>query len=503
MPQPLPDVVDQDDLKQVVILGAGPAGLTAAYELTRHAIPVTVLEKDPLYVGGIARTVEYRGNRIDIGGHRFFSKSSEIEDLWTEILGDELLVQRRLSHIFFRGRYLNYPLDVADLLANLSTVEMVRCIASYIWAQVHPVKNPQTYEDWVVNEFGRRLFRILFKPYTEKVWGMNTREMSADWAPQRIRRLYAGEAIRCALFSKQKAFPLTRTQINQFRYPRLGPGQMWERIRSLLEAHGQRVMMGQEVIAIQHDGAFITRLIVRNDQGEAQEIRGTHVISTIPIRELVQICDPPLPRNVQEAAGSLKYRDFLTVVVLVNKDEVFPDHWIYLPDPSVKVGRIQNFKNWSPALVADRKKTCLGMEYFCFEGDGLWTMPDEQLVTLAQRELIQSGICQKEEVLDGIVVRQPKAYPVYDETYKERVALVREYMVEHLQNLQMVGRNGMHHYNNQDHSMMTALLAARSIATGAQLDPWMINRDTEYYEEVQPGTGGMNISGRLVPRLIR
>src|SRR6266487_92419 len=490
----------EDGIKHVVILGAGPAGLTAAYELTHHAIPVTVLEKDSRYVGGIARTVEYQGNRIDIGGHRFFSKSREIEALWTEILGDEMLVRRRLSHVFFRGHYFTYPLDVSDLLMKLGSVEILRCIISYIWAHIHPIENPQTYEDWVVNEFGERLFQILFKPYTEKVWGMSTK-ISADWAPQRIRRLNLKRAMISVLpFVQRVDGRLTKTLVDHFRYHRLGPGQMWERLRAILEERGQRVMLGQEVISLQHDGTRISSVLVQNEQGAVQEIQGTHFISTLPIRELVEMCNPPLPLTVQKAAKGLKYRDFLTVALLIDKEKMFPDNWIYLPDPKVRAGRIQNFKNWSPAMVADSEKTCLGLEYFCLREDALWMMPDEDLLALAQRELIALGMCQREEILGGIAVRQPKAYPVYDEMYREHVAVVRKYVEEQLVNLQLVGRNGMHHYDNQDHAMMTALLAARNIARGLKLDPWKVNTDGEYHEEVQ--LKDKQFSDQLVPQRV-
>ena len=490
MTQALPNPPTQNESKHTVVLGAGPAGLTAACELTRHAVAVTVIEKDPHYVGGIARTVEYQGNRIDIGGHRFFSKNREIEDLWKEILGEELLERTRSSRIFFRGRYFSYPLDINDLLMNLGFVEVFRCIISYLWVHIRPMRNPQTYEDWVGNEFGRRLFQILFKPYTEKVWGMSTKEISADWAPQRIRPLSLKRAITSIWPGATSVDGrLTRTLVDHFRYPRLGPGQMWERLRTILECSGQCIMPGQEVISIRHDGTRIVGVSVRDKQGVMQEVQGTHFISTLPIREMVEMYDPPLPLPVRKAAKGLKYRDFLVVALLVNKEDVFPDSWIYLPDPRIKVGRIQNYKNWSPAMVADPKLTCLGLEYFCSQGDRLWAVTDEDLIVFARQELVALGICQVEEILGGIVIRQAKAYPVYDEMYREHVAVVRRYVEEHLVNLQLAGRNGMHRYNNQDHSMMTALLAARNIAMGLKLDPWKVNIEAEYHEEAQMSSG--------------
>ncbi len=487
-------------------MGAGPAGLTAAYELMKHGVSSIVLERDPLLVGGISRTVEHYGYRFDIGGHRFFSKSQEIEELWTEILGDELLTRGRLSRIFYRGKYFDYPLKATNALFNMGPVETVRCLASYAWAKLRPTPDPRTFEDWVRNQFGYRLFSIFFKTYTEKVWGISTRELSADWAAQRIKGLDLAQAIMSALPSPRRKHQqdrgvIIKTLIDEFRYPRLGPGQMWERTRDRLVAAGQQVRMGQQVIAILHSDGRVTDVVTRDvHTGEEHTMSGTDFISTLPIRELVRRCAPPLPEHVQYAASQLKYRDFLTVAILIDRAEVFPDNWIYLHDPSVQVGRIQNFKNWSPDMVPDPRKTCLGLEYFCFEGDGLWESSDQALVELARRELAQLGLCRPEEALDGVVVRQPKAYPVYDDMYKQHLAVIRDYLRAALPNLHLVGRNGMHHYNNQDHSMMTALLVARNIATGSAFDPWKVNTDAEYHEEAQlPDT---DTSGRLVPSRI-
>ncbi len=486
--------------KHVVIMGAGPAGLTAAYELTRHNVSLTVLEADPRYVGGISRTVEYQGYRFDIGGHRFFSKSQEIEDLWSEILGDELLNRPRLSRILYHGTYFDYPLKAANALFGLGIVETVRCLLSYAKARLHPVRDPQNLEEWVSNQFGQRLFAIFFKTYTEKVWGISTKELSPDWAAQRIKGLNMSAAIKNALFPKKRSDKgeLLTTLIEQFRYPRLGPGQMWERAQAMIQERGQRVELGQEVIRLHHDGQRVTSVVVRDvATDEERQITGTHFLSTLPMRTLVERCEPPLPPTVRQAANSLKYRDYLTVAMLVNQAEVFPDNWIYLHDPSVRAGRIQNFKNWSPAMVPDPRKTCLGLEYFCFEHDGLWSMADEELIALAGRELVQLGMCLPEDLEGGVVVRQAKAYPVYDDVYKQHLSVIRLYAQQHLTNLQLVGRNGMHHYNNQDHSMMTALLAARNIALGTTFDPWKVNTEAAYHEEAH--WDDADRSGRLVP----
>lgn len=496
----LPSAGDMQSSKHVIILGAGPAGLTAAYELVvRHQLGVCILEKDPRYVGGISRTVEQGGYRFDIGGHRFFSKSQEIEDLWTEIMGEDLLVRPRLSRILYRGKYFAYPLKAFNALRNLGPVETVLCLLSYLRVRLFPVRQPRSLEEWVTNQFGQRLFRIFFKTYTEKVWGISTRELSADWAAQRIKGLSLSEAIKNALWPRQARGrgAIIKTLIDEFRYPRRGPGELWERTAALIEQRGYPLLMDQEVVSIHHDGSQVSEVVVRDSAGTCTVRQGTHYISTLPMRELVQAFDPPLPEHVQQAAEHLKYRDFLTVALVVRRANLFPDNWIYLHDPEIVAGRIQNFKNWSSEMVPDPATTCLGLEYFCFEGDGLWNSDDEALIKLAGRDLQALKLCQPSEIVSGFVVRQAKAYPVYDDGYKLHVRTIRDYLEEHAANLQLVGRNGMHHYNNQDHSMMSALCAARNIAVDARLDPWSVNTDAEYHEGTRDGEDN---SGRLVPQ---
>ena len=504
----------EDASRRVVIMGAGPAGLTAAYELMRHHLPSITLEKDPRFVGGISRTEEHRGYRFDIGGHRFFSKSQEVEDLWTEVLGDDLLVRGRLSRIFYQGKYFDYPLKASNALLNMGPLETVRCIASYIWARIHPYRPPRNLEEWVTNQFGQRLFRIFFKTYTEKVWGISTKDLSADWAAQRIKGLNLTEAIKGALLPQRKPksgktgkdgkladrSAVIKTLIDEFRYPKHGPGQMWERVAERLRAGGNLVALGQQVQAVRHCGGRVTEVVVRDHaSGQVGSVTGAHFISTLPIRELIHKLEPAPPPAVVAAADQLKYRDFLTIAIVINRPRVFPDNWIYIHDPSVKVGRMQNFKAWSPYMTPDDQTTCLGLEYFCFEGDGLWSASDEELVALGRRELAQLGMCKPEEALWGVVVRQPKAYPVYDDEYKRHLAVIRRWIEPALPNLALVGRNGMHHYNNQDHSMMTALLAARNIATGSHFDPWKVNTDAEYHEEARFDDD--DTSGRQMPKL--
>jgi protoporphyrinogen oxidase len=496
-------LIARGEKKRVVIMGAGPAGLTAAYELMKLDVPVTVVEKDPRQVGGLARTVEHEGYRFDIGGHRFFSKNEEVEQLWTEILGDQMLNRGRLSRIYYRGRFFAYPIQAVNALWNLGPLEATRCLASYARARLRPIKNPRTLEEWVRNQFGWRLFNIFFKTYTEKVWGISTRELSADWAAQRIKSLDLWVVIRSALLPRRKARKrgeIVTTLIDSFRYPRLGPGQMWERVADISAAKGQPVLLGQAVERICHAGDAVTAVVTADADGRSQTHTGTDFISSIPVRELINRLDPPAPERVRKAADSLGYRDFISIALMIDRAEVFPDNWIYIHDPGVKVGRIQNFKNWSPDMVPDPSKTCLGLEYFCFEGDGMWTMRDGELIELATRELGQLGICSPAEVFEGVVVRQQKAYPVYDDEYQTNVAVVREYLASEMPNLHLAGRNGMHKYNNQDHSMMTALLVARHIATGSLLDPWKVNADAVYHEDIR--VGEKDLTGRQVPQRV-
>lgn len=473
--------------RRAVIMGAGPAGLTAAYELSRHGVPTVVVEQDPVHVGGIARTAQHRGYRFDIGGHRFFSKNQEIEDLWTELLGDEMLTCARLSRIYYRGRYYDYPIRAGNALLNLGPVEAARCALSYALARLFPVRRPRTLEEWVRNQFGFRLYSIFFKTYTEKVWGISTRELSADWAAQRIKGLDLGEVIRRALLPGRRGDLVVKTLIDRFRYPRLGPGQLWESVRDRLVERGHEVHLGQRVIAVRHADGLVRSVTVRDGQGAEREVAGTDFVSSIPLRELIGSLSPPAPEPVRRAAASLSYRDFLTVALILDRAEVFPDNWIYVHEPGVRVGRIQNFKNWSRDMVADPGRTGLGLEYFCFEHDDLWSSSDEELVRLATRELAALGMAPPHEVLDGVVVRQAKAYPVYDDVYAGHLEVIRTWLTEALPNLHAVGRNGMHKYNNQDHSMLTGLLVARNIATGTAFDPWKVNADAEYHEELRAG----------------
>ena len=472
--------LNKPEKASVVIVGAGPAGLTAALELSNNQVPAVVLEADK-QVGGISRTVNYKGYLFDIGGHRFFTKWDEVNRIWQETLGGKFLLRPRLSRIYYRKKFFLYPLVAKNALFGLGLVESVRILLSYIRSALFPTPKEDNLEEWVSNRFGKRLYQIFFKTYTEKVWGVPCTEIQAEWAAQRIRGLSLMGAVRNALFPSKT--PKAKTLIDRFHYPERGPGQMWETLADKLNGQDYPVLMERPVVRIHHKGGAVIRVVTRGPHGE-ESFSGSHFISSMPIRDLINALDPRPPEEVFRAANELRYRDFLIVSLVVNRKEVSPDNWIYVHEPGVKVGRIQNFKNWSPAMVPDTNKTCLGMEYFVFENDELWASPDPKLIEMARREIAQLGLVRPEEIEDGTVVRMQKAYPMYDPGWTGRIETIRAYAEANLKNLQFVGRNGMHKYNNQDHSMMTALCAAQNIC-GAQHDLWAINSEPDYHEEVK------------------
>jgi protoporphyrinogen oxidase len=490
----------------VLVIGAGPAGLTTAYCLTKETPSVLVIEKDPTYVGGISRTVRYKDFLFDIGGHRFFSKAKEVVDLWHEILPDDFIARPRLSRIFYGGKYYSYPLSAFEALRNLGVVTSAACMLSYALAKARPIAEPKSFHEWVRNQFGERLFQIFFKTYTEKVWGMSCDEISADWAAQRIKGLDLRVAVMNALKRSlgRTAKPaaggdVVKTLIETFQYPRRGPGMMWEAAAARIKERGGRVLMGRELAGLAYDEKTqLWDIAVATADGAAESYTARHVVSSAPVRELVGKL-APRPISLLHARA-LRYRDFLTVALMVDKPDLFPDNWIYIHDPSVKVGRVQNFRSWSPEMVP-AGMTCLGLEYFCFEGDGLWSAPDDELIALAKREIAKIGLVAAADVVDGCVVRQPKAYPVYDEAYRDHVAMIRLDLERSFPSLHLVGRNGMHKYNNQDHAMMTAMLTARNILADERIfDTWQVNEDAEYHEAGAAGAKEALASERLVPR---
>ncbi len=477
----------------VAIIGAGPAGLTAGYLLTKQGKSVAIIEKDETYVGGISRTVEHEGYRFDIGGHRFFSKSQQVVDLWNEILPDDFIQRPRMSRIYYEGKFYSYPLRAFEALGNLGILRSTACMVSYLRYKLFPVKDVKSFEDWTTNQFGHKLYSIFFKTYTEKVWGMPCNEMSADWAAQRIKGLSLWSAVvdglkrSMGLNKAPNDGQAAKTLLETFRYPRLGPGMMWDAARDAIEATGKgEIIMGHGLERLASDGSGGWRMTATGADGTRQTIIAKDAISSAPMRELATRLHP-LPDTTLQAA-ELKYRDFLTVALKIRSEELFPDNWIYIHDDSVQVGRVQNFRSWSPEMVPDEGVACVGLEYFCFEDDGLWSSSDDELIELAKREMAQLGLCEPADVIGGAVVRQEKAYPVYDEDYAANVEAMRVELEERFPTLHLVGRNGMHRYNNQDHAMMTAMLTVENIIAGERVyDTWCVNEDAEYHEAGDEG----------------
>ncbi|MGH6813252.1 MAG: NAD(P)/FAD-dependent oxidoreductase [Methylocella sp.] len=489
-----------------LIIGAGPAGLTTAYRLAKAGHGLVVIEQDKQYVGGISRTVSYKGFLFDIGGHRFFSKSREVVALWNEILPDDFLDRPRLSRIYYAGKFYAYPLKAFEALRNLGLFQSIACLASYAFARAFPIRDPKTFHQWMRNEFGERLFSIFFKTYTEKVWGMDCDEISADWAAQRIKGLNLSKAlidgVKRSLGFKPRGGAGAKTLIESFRYPRRGPGMMWEAAARKIQEFGGRIAMDRRFEKLRFDPERrIWTVETVGGDGTSETFQARHVVSSAPIPELLTALSPT-PLTLFHARA-LKYRDFLTVVLIGLTQRQWPDNWIYIHDPRVKVGRVQNFRSWSPEMVPDATSTCLGLEYFCSEGDGLWSMEDASLIALAKQEISAVGLLRAEEVTDACVVRQKKAYPVYDETYLANLRMIRLELASRFPALHLVGRNGMHKYNNQDHAMMTGMLTAANILAGRTLyDVWQVNEDAEYGEAGVSGAREALASVRLVPQKV-
>ena len=463
-----------ENSQTTLVLGGGPAGLTAAYLLGQAGADTIVLEAED-QVGGLAKTVEVDGYRFDLGGHRFFTKSVEVDTLWHEVLGDEFLLRPRMSRIYWNKRYLDYPLRGPDVIRKLGPVELTRCMGSYLRAASRRNKIDDSFEDWVSNRFGRRLFELFFKSYTEKLWGVPTTEIRAEWAAQRIKGLSFFSAAKAAFFGNKGN--KVKSLISEFHYPRFGPGQMWEAMSDAIEDDGGEVRTDAPVERLELAGDRIVEV----EAGGISYTLPDAVISSLPLRTVVELTSPPPPDEVREAARGLRYRDFLTVALVVDGEDLFPDNWIYIHEPGVRVGRIQNYRSWSPWMVPDPDKACVGLEYFCFAGDDLWTMDDDALVELAARELEQLGLAARSKVERGFVTRVPKAYPIYDTDYAARVATIRRWL-DQIDNLQQVGRNGLHRYNNSDHSMLTAMRAVDNLLAGAHHDIWEVNAESVYHE---------------------
>jgi protoporphyrinogen oxidase len=521
-----------------IIIGAGPAGLTAAFELAGKSDVKPLVFEAADDVGGIARTFRYKGNHIDLGGHRFFSKSDRVMDWWRAVLplqrhvdsaesrieisyqnktrwidlpedgpnpdetDDVMLVRERVSRILFGGRFFDYPLSLSfRTLANLGLPATMRIGFSYMRSHLFPVRPENTLEDFFINRFGRELYSTFFRDYTEKVWGVPCREISAEWGAQRIKGL---SIVSVLVHAFKKLLPKKNTiaqkevetsLIEQFLYPKFGPGHMWERVRRLVEERGGEVRFERRVVGLKHDGERVIAALVEDEHGAIEEVAGDYFFSTMPVRELIAGLDPAAPEEVREVSEGLVYRDFMTVGLLLDSiklggggggrglHERVPDNWIYIQEQAVRVGRLQIFNNWSPYMVADPDKVWIGLEYFVDEGDDLWSMDDEAMVAFAAEELELINVIDRAAVLDAVVIRQPKAYPAYFGTY-DRFDTVREF-TDGFANLFLVGRNGMHRYNNQDHSMLAAMVAVENILDGVddKKNIWEVNTETEYHEE--------------------
>ncbi len=476
------------NLQTVIVIGGGPAGLTAAYELAKVGVKPIVLEMGA-QVGGIARTEVFNGYRMDIGGHRFFTKVDEVEAFWQEVLGADFLTRPRLSRIYYNRKYIMYPLRFGDVLSKLGLWQSFLVLLSYLRSKLLPYRHENTFEEWVSNRFGKRLYQAFFKTYTEKVWGIPCDQLSAQWAAQRIQNLSFPRAVIGAIFGA-RGTKNVKSLIEEFHYPRLGPGMLWERTQQLIEQRGGEVRLNTIVVKVLHRDGRAIGVVARSGAQETR-IEADAIISSMPISELVAKLDPPAPAAVREGAGQLTYRDYFTVGLIVNQAHLFPDNWIYIHAPEVKVGRVQNFNNWSPEMVPDPNKTFLGLEYFCNEGDELWRMSDAELIRLGTQELETMGLARAADVEGGTVVRQLKTYPVYTGEYKEYLERIRGFL-DSIPNLQTVGRNGLHMYNNQDHSMLTAMLAVKNLLGQGQHDVWSVNVERAYHEEVRLPSGAVD-----------
>ncbi len=495
------------DPGEVVVIGAGPAGLTAAYELGKRGHTSTVLESDDV-VGGISRTVVADGYRFDIGGHRFFTKVTEVEALWHEILPDEdFMLRPRSSRIYYQGKFYDYPIKVTNALKNLGPLEAIRCGLSFLWVRIRPPRDLTTLEGYIASNYGWRLYEHFFKTYSTKVWDVPPAQMSADWGAQRIKGMSLWDAvwqpIKGRLTKSGDKSKQVTSLIEQFQYPKLGPGMMWERCHELVESQGSKVHFRTTVDRVDHGDGRAVSVTATGADGGSTTYPADHVVSSMPFPALLRAMDPKPPAEVLAAADDLRFRDFLSVALVVPEGKVsWTDNWIYIHDPDVKTMRVQNFGSWSPHLVKDGRNV-LGLEYTVNQGDEWWTASDEELIAKGTAELDRLGLMRSEDIEAGYVVRMPKAYPVYDEVYQRNVDVLRRWIEQHTANVHPIGRNGMHRYNNQDHSMYTAMLTVENIL-GADHDIWSVNVEEEYHETSSSASGdGSTGTGRDAPIIPR
>ena len=474
--------------KTVLIIGAGPGGLTSGLLLARAGHKVIIYESDPQQVGGLSRTVAHRGFRIDIGGHRFYTKEPEVQKFWQEALGEDLLVRKRISRIFYKKKFLKYPLRPLDLLFKLNPLESLGFVCSYLLSQFSGASSHENFERWIIRKFGKKLYLAFFKSYTEKVWGIACHEISSDWAVQRINNLNIGSLLKNFFYDllwmrKQQI----KSLIEEFEYPVYGPGMLWEKVAANIVELGGEIRFNSRVMGSRQDPQSLKwRLELMGGELSAE---ADQLISTAPLQEFISGIEPRPHHELFERLQEFRYRGFITVALMFKGKNPFPDNWIYIHETKVKVGRIQNYGNWSPGMVPSAEYVCLGMEYFCQKDDEFWMKTDAELFLLAQEELRQLRISFEENEIDFKVIRCPNAYPIYDMDYKKRLEDVKTY-IGRFENLHLVGRNGLHRYNNQDHSIKTAMLVCENIKLSyRRYDPWNVNQDAEYIEEIKVGSG--------------
>ena len=473
---------------KIIIVGAGPAGLTAAWEAEKFGYKTLILESTS-QVGGISRTVERDGWRFDIGGHRFFTKVDLVNKIWDEILDrDDFLLRPRMSRIYYKKKFFDYPLKPLNALSNLGLFESIACVMSYIYVRIFPPRDQNNFENWVAARFGWRLYNIFFKTYTEKVWGIEANKIGSDWASQRIKNLSLSKAILNAFF-KDKSGEVITTLIDEFKYPKFGPGMMWETAYTKLTNKGHKIVLNSKVKKIEKYETNSYKVIL--ESGDVFEAE--HVITSMPLASLPSTIYPNENKETKLSGESLKFRDFLSVALVLDVEDAFPDNWIYIHEPGVKVGRIQNYGSWSPYLIKEGM-TCLGLEYFVNENDNMWNSSDDDLIELAKGELEYLKIIDTGKIKNGYVVRMPKAYPVYDLEYQQNITVIRRWLENNHANIHPIGRNGMHRYNNQDHSMVAGVLTVRNILNKETNNIWEINVEDEYHEE--------KILDRSVPKII-
>lgn len=466
-------------MKKAIIMGAGPAGLSTGYELEKGGIDSVLFEADS-QVGGISKTIQYKGYYFDLGGHRFFTKIDEVNQLWKEVLQEDFRKTPRLSRIYYNNKFFNYPLTAMNALTGMGLIDTFGILSSYFKSKVAPFDREETFEQWVSNRFGKKLYSIFFKTYTEKVWGIPCSEIQAEWAAQRIKGLSLTTAVLNAVLKPKNSN--IKTLIDEFDYPVYGPGMMYTEMANKIIEMGGRVNGKSRVTKVNHEDYHVKSIEYTDANGNTHTEEGTDFVSSIPITELIEIMNPVNP-DILEAAKKLSYRSIITIDVILKKKDVFPDNWIYIHSPEVRLGRIQNFKNWSRDMVPDENKTSLGLEYFCTENDDFWNMPDDKLIKLAASEIEKIQICKGSDIEDYTIVRVPKAYPVYMMGYRTYMGEIKNY-IRRFKNLQCIGRYGLFKYNNMDHSILTGLYAAKNIIMGQKAyDTWSVNTDEEYHEE--------------------